>query len=296
MMMTRRAPRTTLTAYLFLAPALLGLFFLTIFPMLGVIGISLTKWTGLEAPTYIGLDNYREIFTSDFYFARSVAATLYFALGAVISGIIYSFAVAFMLNKKVPARGFWRSVYFLPYIVPAIGSSIVWSWMYEANFGVFNYVLRLLKIGKVQWLQDPRMATPSIIVMAVWGCGSLIVIFLAGLQNVPRSYLEAVEIDGGNAWHKFRHITVPMMTPIIFFNFLMSMISNLQVFVPAYALTQGGPSDATLYMVYLIYREGFMRNNFGHASALSLIFFVFIALLTGLFFSTSRKWIFYEGE
>jgi multiple sugar transport system permease protein len=295
-MKTRMTPRTTLTAYLFLAPALLGLFFLTIFPMLGVVGISLTKWTGLEAPTFIGLGNYKEIFTTDFYFARSVAATLYFALGAVISGIIYSFAVAFMLNKKVPARGFWRSVFFLPYIVPAIGSSIVWSWMYEANFGVFNYVLRLLKIGKVQWLQDERFANPSIILMAVWGCGSLIVIFLAGLQNVPKSYLEAVEIDGGNAWHKFRHITIPMMTPIIFFNFLMSMISNLQIFVPAYALTHGGPSDATLYMVYLMYREGFMRNNFGHASALSLIFFVFIALLTVVFFSTSRKWIFYEGE
>ncbi len=295
-MATRMTPRTTLTAYLFLTPALLGLFFLTVFPMLGVIGISLTKWTGLETPTYIGLDNYKEIFTSDFYFARSVAATLYFALGAVISGIVYSFSVAFMLNKKVPARGFWRSVFFLPYIVPAIGSSIVWSWMYEANFGIFNYALQLLNIGKVQWLQDERFATPSIIVMAVWGCGSLIVIFLAGLQNVPKSYLEAVEIDGGNAWHKFRHITIPMMTPIIFFNFLMSMIGNLQVFVPAYALTQGGPSDATLYMVYLIYREGFMRNNFGHASALSLIFFVFIALLTALFFGTSRKWIFYEGE
>jgi multiple sugar transport system permease protein len=295
-MRRRRTPGEALVAYSFLTPALLGLFFLTIFPTLGVIGISLTRWSGLEPPTFIGLGNYTAIFTTDFYFARSVAATLYYALGAVISGIIYSFAIAFMLNKKVPARGFWRSVFFLPYIVPAIGSSIVWSWMYEANFGVFNYVLSLLNITKVQWLQDERFATPSLIVMAVWGCGSLIVIFLAGLQNVPKSYLEAVEMDGGNAWHKFRHITIPMMTPIIFFNFLMSMISNLQVFVPAYALTQGGPSDSTLYMVYLMYREGFMRNNFGHASALSLIFFIFIAFLTALFFATSRRWIYYEGE
>jgi len=291
-----RNSRTSFIAYGYLAPALLGLFFLTIFPFFGVIGISLTKWSGLEAPTFRGFGNYTAIFTTDFYFAHSVAATLYYAVGAVISGLIYSFAVAFMLNKKVPARGFWRSVFFLPYIVPAIGSSIVWSWMYEANFGVFNFVLRMLHLGRLQWLQDERYATPSLIVMAVWGCGSMIVIFLAGLQNVPTSYLEAVEIDGGNAWHKFRHITIPMMTPIIFFNFLMSMISNLQVFVPAYTLTQGGPSDSTLYMVYLIYREGFMRNNFGHASALSLIFFVFIAALTVIFFTTSRRWIYYEGE
>ncbi|HVO38450.1 MAG TPA: sugar ABC transporter permease [Spirochaetia bacterium] len=295
-MKRRRNARTALVAYAYLAPALLGLFFLTIFPILGVIAISLTNWSGLEAPTFIGLGNYLRIFTTDFYFAHSVAATLYFALGAVISGIIYSFSVALMLNKNVPGRGFWRSVFFLPYIVPSIGSSIVWSWMYEANFGVFNFVLRMLKVGRLQWLQDERLATPSIIVMAVWGCGSMIVIFLAGLQNVPKSYLEAVEIDGGNAWHKFRHITIPMMTPIIFFNFLMSMISNLQIFVPAYALTQGGPSDSTLYMVYLMYREGFMRNNFGHASALSLIFFIFIAALTAIFFATTRRWIYYAGE
>ncbi len=295
-MNARISPKNTATAYLFLAPALLGLFFLTVFPMLGVIGISLTNWSGLESPSFIGGFNFREIFTADFYFYHSVAATLYFALGAVISGIIYSFLIALMLNQKIPGRGFWRSVFFLPYVVPAIGSSIVWSWMYEANFGLFNYVLHLLGMNKVQWLQDEKFATPSLVLMAVWGIGSMIVIFLAGLQNVPKSYLEAVEIDGGTAWHKFRHVTIPMMTPIIFFNFLMSMIANLQVFVPAYAITKGGPSDTTLYMVYLIYREGFMRNNFGHASALSLIFFVFIAALTAVIFSTSRRWIFYEGE
>jgi multiple sugar transport system permease protein len=264
--------------------------------MLGVIGISLTRWTGLEPPTFIGLGNYRAIFTADFYFYHSVAATLYFALGAVISGIVYSFAVALMLNQKIPARGFWRSVFFLPYVVPSIGTAIVWSWMYEANFGVFNYILRLLHLEKLHWLSDDRLATPSLVIMTVWAIGSMIVIFLAGLQSVPKAYLEAVDIDGGNAWHKFRHITIPMMTPIIFFNFLMSMISNLQIFVPAYSLTQGGPSDSTLYMVYLIYREGFMRNNFGHASALSLIFFIFIAALTAVIFATSKKWMFYEGE
>jgi len=214
----------------------------------------------------------------------------------VVSGIIYSFTVALMLNQRVLARGFWRSVYFIPYVVPSVGTAIVWSWLYESNFGVFNYVLHLLGANKVQWLQSGVTAVPSIVIMVVWGMGSMIVIFLAGLQNVPRAYLEAVEIDGGNAWHKFRHITIPLMTPVIFYNFLMSMISNLQVFVPAYALTRGEPGGRTLFMVFLMYREGFIHNSFGYASALSLIFFVFIAALTVVIFATSRRWMFYEGE
>lgn len=291
-----RVKKNTITAYIFIAPAILGLLFLTILPILGVIGISLTEWTGLEPPSYIGISNYIEIFTTDFYFQKSVVATLYFAIGAVITGIIYSFCLALMLNQPIPSRGLWRSIFFLPYVVPIIGSSIVWSWMYEANFGVFNYLLSLVGLDKVQWLQDERFAMPSIILMMTWMSGNLIVIFLAGLQSVPKAYMEAVEVDGGNFWHKFRHITIPMMSPIIFYNFLMSLITNLQGFVPAYALTKGGPSDSTLLMVYLIYREGFMRNNFGHASALSVLFFLFIAALTAIVFTTSRLWTFYEGE
>jgi multiple sugar transport system permease protein len=288
--------RNIVTAYIFITPAILGLLFLTIFPILGVMGISLTNWSGLEPPVYIGIDNYVNIFTTDFYFQKSLAATLYFAAGAVIAGILYSFFMALMLNRRIPGRGLWRSILFLPYIVPIIGSSIVWSWMYESNFGVFNYILSFFGFEKIQWLQDEKFVMPSIILMMVWMSGNLIVIFMAGLQGVPKTYLEAVEVDGGNFWHKFRHVTIPMMSPIIFYNFLMSMIVNLQVFVPAYAMTRGGPSDSTLYMVYLIYREGFMRNNFGHASALSVLFFLFIAVVTAVIFTTSKSWTFYEAE
>jgi multiple sugar transport system permease protein len=291
-----KSVKTNLVAYLCIAPALLGLFALTIIPILGVIVISFTQWTGLQPPSFIGVENYINIFTQDLFFAKSALVTLYFALGAVIGGILYSFIVAMMLNQKVPARGFWRSVYFIPYIVPAIAVNVVWSWLYDANFGVFNYVLNLFGFDKSLWMQSEITAVPSLILMTIWGSGSLIVIFLAGLQNVPKTYLEAVEIDGGNAWHKFRYVTVPMMTPIIFFNFLMSMIGNLQVFVPAFSITHGGPNNATLFIVYLIYREGFMRNNMGYACALALIFFVFIALLTALIFKTSNKWLFYEGK
>ena len=292
----RGSLKNSLTAYLYLSPALLGLLFLTLIPILGVIGISLTSWSGLEEPKFVGLLNYENILTKDFYFAKAVFATLYFALGSVLVGIAYSFGMALMLNQKIPGRGFWRSVFFIPYIVPAITVNVVWAWMYEANFGVINFVLNELGFDKLPWLNDEHFSVPSLILMTVWGCGSLIVIFLAGLQNVPRTYMEAVAIDGGNFWHRFVHITLPMMSPIIFFNFLISMITNLQVFVPAYALTKGGPGDSSLFMVYLIFREGFTHNNFGYASGLSLIFFVFIVLLTVLIFATSRKWMFYEGE
>jgi multiple sugar transport system permease protein len=294
-MRSSRSRRTTLVAYLFLTPAILGLVFITVLPLLGVVGISLTHWSGLVPPTYIGLDNYRDIFTVDPYFARSVVATLYFAVGAVIMGTLYAFFVALMLNQRIPGRGFFRSVFFLPYVVPSVGASVVWGWMYEANFGVFNYFLSLFGFDKVQWLGNDITATPSIIALTVWGLGNFIVIFLAGLQSVPTSYLEAVEIDGGRAWHKFRHVTLPLMSPIIFFNVLMSLVTNLQIFIPARTLTKGGPNNSTLYMVLLIFREGFERNNFGHAAAVSLIFFLFIGALTGLIFATSRKWLFFEG-
>ncbi len=288
--------RGALAAYVYLAPALVGLFLLTLVPVAAVIVISLTKWSVLQPPRFLGIANYLNIFSTDFYFVHSVLATLYFAIGAVVVGIVYSFTVATMLNRRIPGRGFWRSAFFVPYVLPAVATAVVWSWMYETDFGVFNFFVNSLGFHKVPWLQKSAYAVPSLIIMTVWGVGNLIVIFMAGLQNVPRSFLEAVEIDGGNAWHKFRHVTVPMMTPVIFFNFIISVITNLQVFVPAYALTSGGPGDSTLFMVFLIYREGFMRNNMGYACALSLVFFVFIALLTLLIFSTSRKWIFYAGE
>jgi len=295
-MKMKRSTKNNLVAYAFITPALIGLFALTIIPMIGVIVMSLTQWTGLQPPSFIGVSNYTNIFKNDLFFTKSVFVTLYFAFGAVISAMIYSFVIAIMLNQKIPARGFWRSLFFIPYIIPAVAVNVVWSWLYDANFGVFNYILNQLGFDKSLWIQSETMVVPSLIFMTVWGAGSLIVIFLAGLQNVPRVYLEAVEIDGGNAWHKFWYIIIPMMTPIIFFNFLMSIIGNLQVFVPAFSITHGGPNNASLFFVYLIYREGFMRNNMGYACALSMLFFVFIAILTAIIFKTSNKWLFYEGK
>ena len=294
--MNSRRNRDTLVAYLLLFPAIAGLVLYTLLPMVGAFGLSLTRWDILSPPAFIGLDNYVEIFTTDNFFQASVVATLWFAGGAVVTGLVYAFAVAMMLNQRIPGRGFFRAVFFLPYVVPIIGTTIIWGWMYQANFGVFNYLLGLVGFDKTNFLGNDATATPSLIVMTVWGLGNMIVIFLAGLQGVPKTYMEAVEIDGGNFWHKFRHVTLPMMSPIIFFNFLMSVIANLQAFGPAFVLTQGGPDNTTLSMVFLIWREGFQRNNMGHASALSFVQFLFITAITALIFSLSKDRVFFEGD
>ena len=288
--------RQSWQAYLFLLPALIGLTFITIIPLLGVLGISFTNWNGMVAPKYVGIANYIKILTRDRYFKQSLIVTLYYALGAVVSGVVYSFVVAMLLNMRVPARGLFRAFFYVPYIMPAIAVYIIWTWMFDPSFGVLNYFLRLLKLPTSLWVYHPQTAVLSLILIAVWGAGNLIVIFLAGLQNIPSVYHEAAKIDGANAARRFRHITIPMMTPIIFFNFLMSVITQLQVFVPAYSITQGRPSNSTLFLVYLVYREGFTNNNFGYASAMSFIFFLIVAVVTVLIFRFSKNMIFYEGK
>jgi multiple sugar transport system permease protein len=210
--------------------------------------------------------------------------------------MIYSLAVAILLNRKIPARGFFRSVFYLPYILPAIAVYIGWSWLYESNFGLFNYLLSAIGINKVAFIADPRLVVPSLSAIAVWQSGNLIVIFLAGLQNVPRTYYEAAEIDGANVWRCFLHITIPCMSPIIFYNLLMALVTNLQVVTPALALTSGGPGNSSMFLTYLMYRYGFRSFNLGYASAISFVFFIIIAVITGVIFATSKEWVFYEGD
>ena len=288
--------RKPLLAYILLLPSFVGLVFYTVLPLVGVVGYSLTSWDMMSPPQFIGLENYRNIFTTDFFFGYAVTATLYFAVGATVLGLVWSFLIALLLNQRIPARGFWRAAFYLPYIIPIVGTTIIWGWMYQASFGVFNFLMNTMGFDKVNWLGQNATAMPSIIVMTMWGIGNLIVIFLAGLQGVPRTYMEAVEIDGGNIWHKFVHITIPMMSPIIFYNFLMSVVANLQSFGPAFVLTQGGPNSSTLTMVYLIWREGFQRNMMGHASALSVVLVAFISLLTILIFRFIGGRQFFEGD
>lgn len=283
------------TAYFCLLPAILGLTFITYLPLLGVFGISFFKWKGLAAPQFTGISNYTKLFTTDPYFMDSIKATVFFAVLAVAGSVVYSMIVAMLLNRKISARGFWRAVFYLPYIMPAVAVYTGWSWLYESNFGLFNYLLSEIGIKKQLFLSDSRLVLPSLAVISVWLSGNLIVIFLAGLQNVPRTYHEAAEIDGANAWQRFWNVTIPCMTPIIFYNLLMSLVASMQIVVPALLLTNGGPGNSSMFMTYLMYRYAFQSNQLGYACAISFVFFALIALFTSILFATSKGWIFYEG-
>ncbi|HPF54051.1 MAG TPA: sugar ABC transporter permease [Eubacteriales bacterium] len=287
--------RESRTAYLLLIPAIIGLVFITYIPLCAVLGLSLFKWEGVGPMTWNGLNNYVRLFTRDPYFIDSIKVTVLYALLSVAGCMVWSLSIALLLNRKIPARGFFRAVFYLPYVLPAMAVYIGWNWLYEANYGLFNYLLSRIGVTKIMFLGSTQAVIPSLAVIAVWLSGNLIVIFLAGLQNVPRVYHEAAEIDGANSWQRFWHVTMPSMSPIIFYNLLMSLITNMQVVTPALALTNGGPGNASCFMSYLMYIYAFRNSKFSYACAIAFVFFLLIAIFTVILFLTSKSWIFYEG-
>lgn len=255
---TKRLLRKEETAaYLYLIPALIGLIVLTYIPLAAVFGLSFFKWGGTGVPEWVGLDNYVRLLTKDPYFRESVKVTIYFSLLAVVGSMIYSLIVALLLNRDIPARGFFRAVFYLPYVLPATAVYIGWSWLYNTEWGLFNYILSRLGIERLMFVSSSSQVVPALALIAVWLSGNLIVIFLAGLQNVPRIYHEAAEIDGANSWQRFWNVTVPSMTPIIFYNMLMALITNMQVVTPALALTKGGPGKSSYFISYMLYNYAF---------------------------------------
>lgn len=283
-------------AYVCLLPSLIGLSVITYIPLIAVFILSFFSWKGITPPEWVGVANYTRLFTKDPYFYDSIEATVLYALMAVLGGIVYSLFIAMLLNRKIPARGFFRAVFYLPYVLPAMAVYLGWSWLYDYNHGFLNYLVTLAGGKRIMFLDNAQMVRPSLALISVWLSGNLIVIFLAGLQNVPRSYHEAAEIDGANSWQRFWKITMPCMTPIIFYNLLMSLVTNLQVVTPALALTSGGPGNSTTFISYLLYRYAFINNRLGYACAIAAVFFVIIAIFTGILFATSKSWIFYMGD
>ena len=273
-------------AYLCLIPAFLGL---TIYNSFFENYREGLKQIG---PNFVGLDNYIMIFTKDVYFASAVKATLLYAFLAVIGAVIYSLVIALILNMDIFGRTIFRSIFFIPYLLPAIGVFKGWQWLYEQNYGLFNFIFRMLGIPPQRFLDSPRQVIPALVLIAVWASGNLIVIFLAGLQNVPTVYKEAAQIDGANSWQRFWNITIPCIKPIIFYNVLTALITHLQVVNPALALTNGGPAKKSMFLSYVIYMYGFEKNKLGYAAAFSVIFFVLVGIFTIVLFVTQKDSIF----
>ena len=204
--------------------------------------------------------------------------------------------LAMLLNQKVIGLSVFRAVFYIPSVVPIVASSILWLWILNSQFGLLNVFLSYLGISGPAWLASPRWSKPSLIIMQTWGVGGTMIIFLASLQDVPRQLYEAAEIDGANVWHRFRHVTVPMITPTIFFALVMGIIGTFQTFVQVYIITNGGPADSTLFYVLYLYNNAFRYFRMGYASALAVILFFIILALTLVIVATANRWVYYEAE
>lgn len=285
--------------FLYTLPALIGFLIFSLFPMITSLVLSLTdyKVAGISV-NFIGLENYiKAISGGTVYFYDSIKATFYYVLLAVPSSLIFTFFVALLLNRKLKFLSFFRTVFYIPNIVPLVATCVIWMWLYQPNLGIINNMLRSIGINGPSWLLDRTTVIPSLVIMNLWSSGNLVIIFLAGLQDCPRQLYESIDVDGGNTFHKFLYITLPFMTPTIFFNLVMQTIVAFQIFAQIVIMTGGGPNNASLVLNYYIYREAFTLHNMGYASALSWMLFIFIFILTVIYFRTSKKWVYYpEGD
>lgn len=269
-----------LAGYLFVLPSLLFLAIFVVYPILSAFYLSLHRYTLLEAPVWNGLTNYW-LLLDDSRFFQALVNTLFFALMTVPAGTVISLLLAVLINLPLRGITFFRTAYYLPVVTSFVAVSFIWLWIYEPQFGVLNRILETLGLPTSAWLRDPNMALFSIALLSIWkNAGYNMIIFLAGLQGIPEYLYEAAEIDGAGLVQRFWHITVPMLSPTTFFVFIVYFIGALQMFVQAWILTQGGPLDSTLTVVYLVYQNGFEFLKMGYAAAMSVILFVFITLIT----------------
>ena len=293
--------REAAAGWIFAAPVILGWVVFVAGPVLVTLALSLTDYTVGGAPRLLGLENYRRFFTSgDTSFFASVRATALYCTLSVPACVAASFGLALLLNTRIRLRGLFRAALFLPVVIPLAASSVIWMWLFQPDFGVVNFVVRTLGLPAPQWLASERTVIPTMVLMNVWLTGNSVVIFLAALQGVPRHLYEALEVDGGNAFHKLVYVTLPMVSPTIFFTVVTGFIGALQAFVQPAIMTSdayhaGGPNNSSLLYVLFIYREAFRFSKLGGASAAAVLLFAVVAGLTWFFFRFSRSLVYYEG-
>ena len=282
-----------LEGYLFASPFIIGFLVFIGYPMAYAIWLSFQRWNLLGEPQFIGFANYIKMFTSE-RANWSLFVSGYYTVFAVPLQIIIAFLLALALTQKLRFRDLYRSGFYLPIIIPLVAWSVVWQRVLHPEFGILNSVLGWFGIPPQAWLFDPDLAMPAFIFMSLWMIGRMMVIFIAGLGNIPPTLMEAASLDGANAWRRLWHVTVPLMSPLIFFNAVMGIINSFQTFIPAKIMTDGGPENATLFAVLNIYNEGFKFFNMGYAAALAWEFFIIVMLFTGVQFYMSKRWVYYE--
>lgn len=282
---------------LFTSPAILGFIIFTLGPMIASLALSLTDYNVFREQTaFVGIDHYSKLFSGeDELFYQSLGVTFYFVVLRVPAVIIVSLVIALLLNMNVRGRSIFRTIIYLPSIVPAVASAMIWMWLLNPDLGLINSALSWLHLPTGNWLYSEGSVIPSVVITTLWGIGGTVIIFLAGLSGIPKQYYESIDVDGGGWYSKLRHITIPMVTPTIFFNTIMTIIGSFQVFNEAYILTQGGPNNRSLFYVFYLWRTGFRDTEMGYASALAWVLFVIILIFTFFVFKTSKSWVHYEG-
>jgi multiple sugar transport system permease protein len=291
---TRLFNNENFVGYLFVAPLIIGLLVFTYGPVLAAFGLSFTKGDYISTPRFIGINNYVRLLNDDLFW-KSLRNTLYYVIGVVPVSLVLSLLLALAMNQKLRGIVFFRTVFFLPSITASVTIGLMWLWIYNPEFGVLNFLLKQIGIKGPTWLSSPEWAMPAIMVMAIWrSLGYNMLIYLAGLQGIPDVYYEAAEIDGAGRWAKFRHITVPLLSPTTFLLLTLSMIGAFQVFEYTYVMTGGGPVYSTLTMVLNIYNFAFRNFEMGYASALAYVLFFILLALTAIQFRMQSRWVHYE--
>jgi multiple sugar transport system permease protein len=293
---TPRAWREICQFYAFISPWILGFLIFTVYPIGASLYFSFTDYHVTAPPEWVGLDNYRYMFTKDSVFWKSLGNTFYYVGLSVPLRVILGLTLALLLNQKIPGMSVFRTLYYLPAITPAIAASILWLWLLKGDWGLINTFLRFFGIKGPAWLADPVWAKPALVLMSLWGVGGAMIIYLAGLQGIPKELYEAGEIDGANAIQSFRHITVPMISPVIFFDFIMNIIGSFQVFTQSYVMTRGGPANATRFYMLRLYEQAFSAFNMGIASAMAWFLFLIMLLFTLVQFKYVGSRVHYEIE
>ena len=290
-----QSQRRNVTGYLFIMPWLVGLAAFTVVPVAIVFVLGFTRYGLFDTPQWVGLQNYMRILTDDRLFRISLLNTLYYVAISVPLHVAIGFLLALGLNAKLRGVTIYRTLLYVPSIVPQVAGVLLFVWLFQPQTGLFNFLLDFMGLHGPNWLGRPEWAKPAIIIMSLWGVGGGMIIYLAGLQSIPEHLYEAAQIDGANGWHQFWAVTVPMMTPTIFFNLVMGLINSFQVFTTAYVATNGGPMNSTLFYVLYLYTAGFQDFRMGYASALAWILFFLVLALTVLIFKSSESWVYYES-
>ncbi|MBQ4900291.1 sugar ABC transporter permease [Paenibacillus sp. Marseille-P2973] len=294
MKLTKESRRQGRLFYFFISPWLIGFIVFALFPVLASLYYSFTEYDIIHAPDFIGLGNYTELF-QDEQFWNSIRVTLKYTFISVPLTLLMSLGFAMLINQKVPFRGFFRTAMYFPSMISGVSMALLWFWVFNPQAGLFNYILSIFGVEPIHWFLDEKYAMWALIIMSFWGVGAGMLIFLAGLQGVPASLVEAAKLDGAGRLRTFWNVTLPLISPVFLFQLIMGLIESFQVFTQAYTITQGGPNYSTWFYVYNIYINAFKNFRYGYASAMSWILLAAVMLVTFFIMKMSNRYVYYEG-